>query len=832
MKAAARATAAAVALAAAAVLVEAVPPPAGAATIVVTTPIDETTDDGLTSLREAMEEAAANGTSDTVVLMPGENHVIDLCAAGPLTHSEPNLLTIQGAPGTSIQNTCIDVVTIESTSAAGALTVADVEVTGFASGGATIDGAAVHMAAGALRLEGVDLHGFDPGDFGSVVDGGGEMGGPASQVTVVDSAIWGSTGHALTASFGSIEVTGTEIHSTTGHGITGSFVSAAIGDSSIHHVGGGGINLTDGSPLLVARSAIEANAGPGIRTTGQGHTLAWIHESVVAGNGDQGITCGACATVAVTASTVSGNGATAPSGGGGGIVVSWDYDDPADAPVLTVHGSHVVGNVARHRGGGIHVGVAEDDEPTATPAVTTVDSSTVSGNRTEGAFDVDGGGIAVETGTLRIVDGSEVHDNQAGPPGGLTAASGGGIWHRETTSLLTPPALLVDDSSISLNEANSRGGGIDAAHEGTIALTDSHLDGNTAGALDGGGLSAAGADVTLERTTVDGNAADTGGGIALRSSAGLPEGSLAVTASTVSGNSASFAASGGGGVFVNVGGAGADATFVDSTVSGNTSANLGGGLLVAQTSRLALDHTTVVDNSGSDGANVFVAAGTFSVARSVLASPQGSGDGCGTFSAQTVSGGHSFADDTSCGLGPDDLVDPSGPGLGPLADNGGPTATHLPAATSPIGGLVPPAACAGRPDQRGVARPQGAACEAGAIEVVEAASVVGTDGPDVLVGTAGPDVIDGRGGSDIILGLGGDDILLGGDGADIILGGAGDDHVVGGAGPDLLLGEDGDDLLEGGAGGDILVGGPGHDHLDGGAGLDLCLPIGGTTTAC
>ena len=60
-------------------------------------------------------------------------------------------------------------------------------------------------------------------------------------------------------------------------------------------------------------------------------------------------------------------------------------------------------------------------------------------------------------------------------------------------------------------------------------------------------------------------------------------------------------------------------------------------------------------------------------------------------------------------------------GLGALADNGGPTATHLPVAGSPavdrvaIGtaglcdGTVPT-------DQRGVARPSGAGCDAGAVE--------------------------------------------------------------------------------------------------------------------
>jgi CSLREA domain-containing protein len=84
--------------------------------------------------------------------------------------------------------------------------------------------------------------------------------------------------------------------------------------------------------------------------------------------------------------------------------------------------------------------------------------------------------------------------------------------------------------------------------------------------------------------------------------------------------------------------------------------------------------------------------------------------------------------DESCygveGPGDQTSVDPL---LGPLADNGGPTPTRLPAATSPavdaiaLGttstGVPSWALCGGAlQDQRGVARPQGPACDIGAVE--------------------------------------------------------------------------------------------------------------------
>jgi Ca2+-binding RTX toxin-like protein len=44
----------------------------------------------------------------------------------------------------------------------------------------------------------------------------------------------------------------------------------------------------------------------------------------------------------------------------------------------------------------------------------------------------------------------------------------------------------------------------------------------------------------------------------------------------------------------------------------------------------------------------------------------------------------------------------------------------------------------------------------------EPATIVGTDGNDVLSGTAGRDVIAGLDGNDVITGLGGDDVICGG----------------------------------------------------------------------
>ena len=82
------------------------------------------------------------------------------------------------------------------------------------------------------------------------------------------------------------------------------------------------------------------------------------------------------------------------------------------------------------------------------------------------------------------------------------------------------------------------------------------------------------------------------------------------------------------------------------------------------------------------------------------------------------------------------------------------------------------------------------------------ATIIGTDGNDILEGSSNDDVIVGLGGSDKIKGKAGNDVLCGGDGNDDISGGLGDDKLFGESGDDLLNGNAGDDFLVGDSAGD------------------------------
>jgi len=102
------------------------------------------------------------------------------------------------------------------------------------------------------------------------------------------------------------------------------------------------------------------------------------------------------------------------------------------------------------------------------------------------------------------------------------------------------------------------------------------------------------------------------------------------------------------------------------------------------------------------------------------------------------------------------------------------------------------------------------------------ATIVGTQGDDVLVGTNGRDIIAGLGGDDVIKGLGGHDLICAGRGEDRVKGNQGRDRLYGNAGPDKLFGGKGPDTLEGGVSDDWLKGQKGNDRLDGGPGTDTC----------
>lgn len=264
---------------------------------------------------------------------------------------------------------------------------------------------------------------------------------------------------------------------------------------------------------------------------------------------------------------------------------------------------------------------------------------------------------------------------------------GGAIYIDEAAS------VLIDNSQITGNSSAADGGGIYFYDpDGAITIRDSTISGNSATGL-GGGLYIYDTDAPnttlITASTISGNqAGNVGGGAYFYGN----DTALTIENSTISGNQATFA---GGAVFLYLYGGQA---VRHSTVAGNNATTQGGGLFTYFSSA-ELDHVVVADNVSAADADVATGVGSFDTAFSLIETP-------GTASIND-NGGNLFS------------VDPQ---LGPLANNGGPTETHLPAATSPAvnagdAAFAPPPTT----DQRGLARVAGGRIDMGSVELAPAA---------------------------------------------------------------------------------------------------------------
>jgi hypothetical protein len=162
----------------------------------------------------------------------------------------------------------------------------------------------------------------------------------------------------------------------------------------------------------------------------------------------------------------------------------------------------------------------------------------------------------------------------------------------------------------------------------------------------------------------------------------------------------------------------------NSTISGNRSTGWHGGALFQTDGDVTISNSTVANNVAPDWASstFFIGqygglAPTLTLTNTIVSGNQWYA--CERFASGTVgnvvSGGHSILQDDTCSPGATDQVGANAL-LEPLADNGGPTLTHALQAGSPA---IDAANAAASPatDQRGVARPQGAASDVGAFEL-------------------------------------------------------------------------------------------------------------------
>jgi CSLREA domain-containing protein len=341
------------------------------------------------------------------------------------------------------------------------------------------------------------------------------------------------------------------------------------------------------------------------------------------------------------------------SGGRGGAIYTL-------AP-LTVSGSTLSGNVAASTGGAVYASAFKYAHPTVA-----ISDTTITGNQVTGG---NGGGIAALGGELKL-DAVTLTGNTA-------SGSGGGLFSD------TDYGLTVTGSTVSGNTAPQGGGMLlesPSSGYGPTRITESTISGNHGD--HGAGIQLTnlrGGGATIARSTISGNdggASSWGGGILVGTNIGSP---VRLVDSTVAGNSATA----GGGISV---GSEVDAPTItsssdgsidvdNSTVAGNAASAHGGGIYLSQYSG---SDPSVKQSASAGLTSTIVAGNTAAGAGQDLDRADGSTTGGfdGAFSLVQAPGDAPLTQQSML-IG----VDPQ---LGSLGDHGGPTATMLPAGTSPV----------------------------------------------------------------------------------------------------------------------------------------------------
>jgi hypothetical protein len=307
-------------------------------------------------------------------------------------------------------------------------------------------------------------------------------------------------------------------------------------------------------------------------------------------------------------------------------------------------------------------------------ASTTLDKITVRGGYSnKDDADGDGGGIVVNRGSLTVISSHIVH-NKAPWVGG----NGGGI-DSDTSGL-----VKIIDSEVSHNDSGGSGGGVEASTNGKLLIERSTIASNKA--AQAGGVMTFGPTVRIVESTISNNLASAGPGV---------EGD-------------------GGGIYIGPGGR---LELSNSTIAGNGAYTSGGGIFSDARSNASISFSSIVRNrADADHANGGTTGGVHlrtqgvqvaaraRISNSVLAlnvEANGVATDCGGIGF--LGTGVNLITTTnqgSCSAATPIVA--ANPRLGPLARNGGPTATVALLSGSPaIGAAVGKAP---KFDQRGVRR--------------------------------------------------------------------------------------------------------------------------------
>tara|TARA_R110002049_G_scaffold4601_5_gene32561 strand:+ start:774565 stop:780117 length:5553 start_codon:yes stop_codon:yes gene_type:complete len=555
----------------------------------VNTTADTIADDGVVSLREALQAANTNASVNSVAAGDTGPGVVDTISFDAALSGMT--IALSGTELSVSDNVSIELGAAESITvdAGGSSRVFAINTgTGAASisglsivGGSDVRGGGVYVSTGeSLSLVGVTIsQNIASGD--AATEGGGGLFNDGGTVNIVDSLIAGNqatgasgSGGGLFSLSGSLTVEDSQIAGNVANRAGGG-IELGVGDLTLTNVALGGIRASDGNIAGPSGTASPGNGG-GLHVTGDG-----------------GVTS---TTVNVIGGAVQNNFAAREGGG------LWNQANV----LMTVSGGTLIGNnVAAgpdvdDGGGGIFNNGGE----------LIVDGVELSNNSVTGAMGNGGAVSNVNGGTANIIN-SDIADNFALGSNG----SGGGIAN------LSASVLSVTNTEISGNVASRAGGGIEDASDVAgvvgVTLTNVELSGNNAGLVDedataaapgnGGGLHVTGAgDVVITGGLVASNiAASEGGGL------WNGTGTMSIDGTSIRRNVASGddADTGGGGVF-SVGG---DIFISNSSVELNVAdgdAGSGGGILNDGGNLTVTDTTISSNRANRAGGGIEATAGS------------------------------------------------------------------------------------------------------------------------------------------------------------------------------------------------------------------------------
>jgi len=373
-------------------------------------------------------------------------------------------------------------------------------------------------------------------------------------------------------------------------GATGSIIDSTITGNIAETEGGGGLDV-GGSTVSVTNTNISGNRA----------------------NYGAGVNVEANGVVSLNSVTISNN--TASTSGGG--LYSYNSGN------ITINNSSITGNVANgYNSGGLHL----INYGTASSTVN-INNSSITGNSAK----YYGGGIYNKGYNILTINNGTITGNQA-------SRDGGGIYNKVLYSGANQfGSLHINNSTISGNSANNSGGGLyDGSTGTTTTISNSLFDGNTAssgGAIRNAGITA------IDSSTFKNNTATYGGAISDTKV-------LSVTNSTFSGNQSASQ-----GVIRSVQ---ASTSISNSTISGNTSNDGLGSILVGSPSTFVITNSIVANSKNNVEINLIGGGTLISGGHNLI----GNADGLTAIFNQT-------GDQTGTASSPLD------PLLGPLQDNGG-----------------------------------------------------------------------------------------------------------------------------------------------------------------